>query len=335
MKTYLTVRLPLVLLAFASGHAAGPALTLAPDVRSTVGDATHWTASHWSPEDTALFEGIPAYHGPDRDLILLRYSYYVSDYDADRLCPLWVAHIDVGDTSAKARERVKSKDPKWDRIGFYPDPNLVTFSTARHLPYVVDASYSNPNPPGFPGAEGTPTHLTRGHNASNDEMKLEGDEDEGSAAQRESFSLANVSPQTQHHNAPLWAALESDCLAWAAKLGRVAVITGPVFAPDHNPRSPLNVRSVISTHGAKGPQIPVPTHFFKIVIGRIDGQISAVGFLVPHRSDLGKDGYRSYQKPIAEIEQATGLTFLPQETNPAIKTQVDARWLEMIPAPKK
>lgn len=122
----------------------------------------------------------------------------------DRLCPLWVAHVDVGDTAEKAKQRVKSKDEKWDRIGFYPDPNLVTFSTARHLPYVLDASYSNPNPPEFPGVEGTPTHSTRGHNASNDEMKLEGGEDQGVEAQRESFSLANVSPRTQHNNAPLW-----------------------------------------------------------------------------------------------------------------------------------
>lgn len=300
-------------------------------IKSTVGDRTHWTAANWSNDDVVLFEGIPGYGGPHQDLLLLRYSYYVSDYDADRLCPLWVAHVDVGDTADKAHARVESKDPKWKRIPFYPDPNLITFSTSRHLPYVVDASYTNPNPTELPGVEGDPTHLTRGHNASNEEMKLEGDEDQGALAQHESFSLANVSPQTQHHNAPLWAALEADCLTWAAKLGRVAVITGPVFAPDHDPQSPLPVREIIHTNGAKGPQLPIPTHFFKIIIGKIDGKTSAVGFLIPHFSNLPKDDYRKYAVPIKDIEQNTALTFLPDDTNPLVKTSVDARWLAMIP----
>ena len=92
--------------------------TVTPGKQSTVGDRTHWTATNWSSDDSALFEGIPVYRGPHKDLIILRYSYYVSDYDADRLCPLWVAHVDVGDTAGKAKTRVESKDPKWKRIPF-------------------------------------------------------------------------------------------------------------------------------------------------------------------------------------------------------------------------
>src|ERR1035438_10273064 len=84
----------------------------APDsVSSVVGDAndpTKWTATKWTPEETALFEGAPVYHGDHKDLILLRYTFYVSDYDADRPCPLWVAHIDEGDASEKAKMRTES-----------------------------------------------------------------------------------------------------------------------------------------------------------------------------------------------------------------------------------
>jgi DNA/RNA endonuclease G (NUC1) len=310
------------------GFAAAPATNEVPHPRSEVGDADHWTATRWSVDDTALFEGVPLYHGTHPDIILVRYSYYVSAYDADRLCPLWVAHVDVGDTREKAQLRTQKHDPKWKRVPFYPDPNVITFSTARHLPYVVDASYQDPNPVELPGVEGDPTHITRGHNASNEEMKLEGDEDQGAQAQHESFSLANVSPQTQHHNAPLWAALEADCLTWSAKMGRVAVITGPVFAPDASQGIPVN--EIIYTNGRKGPQIPIPTHFFKIVVGQIDGRIPAIGFLVPHLSNLGKDDYRHYAVPITQIEEKTALTFLPSETNTSLKTGVNARWLAML-----
>src|SRR5207249_4572932 len=106
---------------------------------------------------------------------------------------------------------------------------------------------------------GSPTDVTRGHNASNLEMKLEGTEDEGVVAQHESFSLANVVPQTQHHNAPMWAALEEDCLVWASKMGDVVIITGPVFSlqavdPVTHKPNPPPVSSQLYILGHKGPQ---------------------------------------------------------------------------------
>lgn len=209
-----------------------------PDsVSSVVGDTadpTHWPATKWTPEETALFGGAPVYHGDHKDLILLRYTYYVSEYDADRLCPLWVAHIDEGDEMPKAKLRTESHDPKWARIAFYTDRNVKAFSDAHSLPVVVDGCYTSPNPPELPDAPGGRFHITRGHNAPNLEMKLEGDDADGEEAQEESFSLANVSPQTQHNNAPMWAALENSCLVYSAKFQRIAVITGPVFAPDES-----------------------------------------------------------------------------------------------------
>ena len=50
--------------------------------------------------------------------------------------------------------------------------------------------------------------ITRGHLASNVEMKSLGDPEEGLQAQKDSFSLANVVPQMQRHNAPIWAKLD-------------------------------------------------------------------------------------------------------------------------------
>ena len=168
--------------------------------------------------------------------------------------------------------------------------------------------------------------ITRGHLASNQEMKAEGDDTTGVESQHQSFSLANVVPQLEHHNAPVWAALEADCLLWAAKLGRVAVITGPAYAAD--PSLPPPVNRVITTAGKDGVAIPIPTHLFKIIIGVIDGKRSADGFLVPQLTTLPKEGYRAYAVPIATIEKATGLVFLPEAQ--LDKGAVDPRWLAMV-----
>jgi DNA/RNA endonuclease G (NUC1) len=334
MKNYL-VRLSLgFLIAGQLAFSIARAGSQPDSVSSVVGDTadpTHWPATKWTPEETALFEGAPVYHGDHKDLILLRYTYYVSEYDADRLCPLWVAHIDEGDERPKAKLRTQSRDPKWARIGFYPDDNVKTFSIAHNLPFVVDGSYTSPNPPELPDAPGGRLHITRGHNAPNLEMKLEGDDADGERAQEESFSLANVSPQTQHNNAPMWAALENSCLVYSAKFQRIAVITGPVFSPDDSLPPPVN--KIIFTKGAKGPPIPIPTHFFKIIIARIDGKISAEAYLVPHLSDLGKDDFEKYVVPISAIEAKTSLTFLPDDRDPALKTAVDDRWQKALDAP--
>jgi DNA/RNA endonuclease G (NUC1) len=317
----------LSLLATVAVQVAGAAGAAGKPVHSLVGDAAHWTATDWSADDAALFGGEPEYGGEDRDLILVRYSYFVADYDVDRLGPLWVAHVDEQDAELKDRAR---KGAAYARpSGFVPDDNVVAFSRSLGLPFVTDRSYENANPPELPAGPTGYGKITRGHNASNQEMKSEGDPAAGMVSQDESFSLANVLPQMQHHNAPIWAKLEDDCLAWAAKLGRIAVITGPVYAPD--PAQPPPVGRILHTAGRDGVRIPIPTHFFKIIIGRIDGKLAAVGFLVPHRDDLRIADLPRFVVPIRRIEELTHLNFMPKlgADNP-LEAQADARWLKII-----
>jgi endonuclease G len=79
--------------------------------------------------------------------------------------------------------------------------------------------------------------ITRGHLASNVEMKSLGDPEEGLQAQKDSFSLANVVPQMQRHNASIWAKLEDECMEAARRLGTaVGVVSGPVYAVDAGAR---------------------------------------------------------------------------------------------------
>jgi DNA/RNA endonuclease G (NUC1) len=206
--------------------------------------------------------------------------------------------------------------------------------------------YTECNPPELPetvaGRKGEPAKITRGHNASNLEMKVQGNDDEGDYAQAESFSLANVSPQMQAHNAPMWSELEKSCLLWAQseEIGKVAIFTGPVFSPEATDfltgeKAPLPLKAQIETIGEKGPMVPIPTHFFKVIIGKIDGKLSAIGFLVPHLTTLTKDDFMKYKVPISDIEKRTRLVFMPDATIPAYKDAVDNRWIQILKAERK
>ncbi|MDZ4797737.1 MAG: DUF1016 N-terminal domain-containing protein [Bryobacteraceae bacterium] len=146
---------------------------------------------------------------------------------------------------------------------------------------------------------------TRGHMASNLEMKGHGDDNAGMQSQQESFSFANVCPQMQGHNAPLWSSLEGDCLELAAKLGRVAVFTGPVYRTTDDEQLP-------TTDAPKGKcNIPIPTHFYKIIIATVDGHTEALGFLIPHQADLKADQRFDFAVSVRKIEKAAGINFMP------------------------
>ena len=174
--------------------------------------------------------------------------------------------------------------------------------------------------------------ITRGHLASNVEMKSLGDPEEGLQAQKDSFSLANVVPQMQRHNAPIWAKLEDECLEAARKLGTtVGVISGPVYAPEVGQPPPGS--EVLFTAGKDGVAIPIPTHFFKVVVARVNGKRVAVGFLIPHRADLGVKDLGRFVVPVRVIEGVTGIDFMPEiRTNDELETKSEARWFGAIPA---
>lgn len=108
----------------------------------------------------------------------------------------------------------------------------------------------------------------------------------------QSFSLANVVPQNQQHNAGPWARIEHNTRQYALRAtGDVYVITGPVFAPN-SPRI-----------GAR--QVRVPSHLFKLVYDPQTRKAWA------HWSE-NRPGVR-VARPISyqQLVQYTGLVFLP------------------------
>jgi len=148
------------------------------------------------------------------------------------------------------------------------------------------------------------------------------DDDAGMLSQKESFSFANVCPQMQGHNAPLWSTLEGDCLMLAGKLGRVAVITGPIYEkPKRIQRQGGRRVAMITGPIAQLPTtaaptgkcaIPIPTHFFKVIIATVDGHTEALAFLIPHVPNLTADQLLDYAVSVREVEKATGINFMPK-----------------------
>lgn len=112
------------------------------------------------------------------------------------------------------------------------------------------------------------------------------------AAMAQSFSLANMVPQSQKQNSGPWAKIEKDTRHYALRAkGDVYVITGPVF----------NVSS--GTIGAN--RVRVPSHLFKLVY---DAQTGRAWAHWQANADSTKAG-----PPISygELVQRTGLDLLP------------------------
>ena len=84
----------------------------------------------------------------------------------------------------------------------------------------------------------------RGHLAPSGDMP-------DTAAQQESFSLANMIPQAPRLNRGLWEGIESAVRTMAARRGELFIVTGPIFKGDR-----------LSTVG----HVVVPTYVFKAVL---------------------------------------------------------------------
>lgn len=128
---------------------------------------------------------------------------------------------------------------------------------------------------------------SRGHMAPSGDMSSE-------EAMAQSFSLANMVPQSMRHNSGAWARIEEDTRRYVQRArGDVFVITGAVFATDA-PRI-----------GANGVQ--VPSHLFKLVY---DSQTQrAWAHWQANRDEERAGPPISYQ----ELVRRTGTQWLPQQ----------------------
>jgi endonuclease G len=129
----------------------------------------------------------------------------------------------------------------------------------------------------------------------------------GSAAQRETFLMSNITPQRHALNAGLWREFEQKiATSYPARYGEVWVLVGPIFGPN-----PSRLRG----------RVAVPEAFFAIVIDENEGRLRTLALIVPHDAPADAEPSR-YLTTIDEIQQRTGLDFL-SELEDADERQVE------------
>jgi endonuclease G len=128
----------------------------------------------------------------------------------------------------------------------------------------------------------------RGHIAAAEDMRW------SEQAMQDSFSMANMTPQSPGLNRGPWKRLEERVRTWAAAFDEVYVTAGPVLT-----------EPCLKTIGHA---ICVPARHFKVVLERTGGEIKAIGFIFPQDA---KGDLTPYVRSVAEVQKVTGLDFFP------------------------
>lgn len=147
--------------------------------------------------------------------------------------------------------------------------------------------------------------LDRGHLVRRKDPNW-GEESEARQANLDTFHYTNSAPQHKDLNQKIWLGLEDYVLNNAQNSGlKISVFTGPVFKDDD-----MVYRK----------KYKIPAEFWKVVVMvKEDGDLSATAYIQTQQNMIEElefvyGAYKTYQVPIAKIEEITGLDFgnLPQ-----------------------
>lgn len=128
-------------------------------------------------------------------------------------------------------------------------------------------------------------------------------------AMNETFLLTNISPQVgDGFNRDYWAHLEYFCRQQVANFPSVRLVTGPLYLPKKCADGKWRVEYEMI---GNPPNIAVPTHFFKLVVGeKPNGDLSVAAFVLPNGVIDNKTSLTEFEVPVEALERSSGLTFL-------------------------
>lgn len=155
----------------------------------------------------------------------------------------------------------------------------------------------------------------RGHQAPAADAKF------SQQAMDETFDLTNISPQVgDGFNRDYWAHFEDFTRRLTNKYDSVRIITGPLYLPKKFPDGKFRV--VYEVIG-NPPNVAVPTHFFKLVVGENDHnatkEASVAAFVLPNDKIDNDTKLTDFQVPVDALEKSSGLTFFTSQVASNLK----------------
>lgn len=211
---------------------------------------------------------------------------FVSCYDRARRNPTWVIeHMTTSSRNAEGGDRSHSH-----------------FMEDQAIPELFRARLANYFRSGY----------DRGHQAPAANARF------SQRAMDETFYLTNMAPQVgEGFNRDYWAHFERFSRNLTKKYSSVRIVTGPLYLPK---KDPLDGKWRVSYEViGNPPNIAVPTHFYKIVIGEnpllpsLPRKGVAVGaFVLPNDRISNTTPLKSFLVPLDAIERAAGVEFLPK-----------------------
>jgi len=217
-----------------------------------------------APAGEVAFAGLPQRTGAPapNDIAVLNRGEFIVGWSPSLRHPVWVAyHV--------------AKDAK------YPTCRK-SFQRDRNVP-------SAPNPGDYKGSG-----YDRGHMAPNHAIVTR----YGENAQKQTFLMSNISPQTASLNRGVWRDLEHRIAdLWTARYGEIWVIVGAIPSASRKTFGDIKV--------------DVPDAYFQVVVAQEGMNIRAFAVLFPQYVPYSAYAAR-YLISIDELETLTGLDFLPE-----------------------
>lgn len=144
----------------------------------------------------------------------------------------------------------------------------------------------------------------------------------GRVVVEECFYFSTITPQSPNLNRGLWSKLEIRVREVVKNNQQpVYIIAGPLFIkPEDDPM--FNFKTIGDGN------IPVPTHFFRIVAKQVGNEIDAFALIVPNLN-IRDNKLEKYLVSISEVEQKSGLVFFPllkTEVAKGLKNKVQNIW---------
>ncbi len=130
-------------------------------------------------------------------------------------------------------------------------------------------------------------------------------------AMDDTFYLTNMCPQVgDGFNRDYWAHLEDFCRRLTHNFPSVRIVTGPLYLPRRDPADG-KWRVSYEVIGSP-PNVAVPTHFFKVIMGedgQTGGHVALGAFVLPNAEIANDKPLTDFEVPLEAVERASGLEF--------------------------